>query len=55
MNEKMIEIAKAIHEREDMPNDSSFYKTAVMVAMDLYGATQDQAIEIANYIEEELL
>ena len=55
MNEKMIEVAKAIYELEDMPNDSSFYKTAVMVAEDLYGATHDQAIEIADYIQEELL
>lgn len=55
--EKMTkkEIAEAIYNLEDMPNNSSFYKTAVMVAMDLYGATQDEAIEIADYIEENLL
>lgn len=49
------EIAKRISDLEDMPNDCNFYKTCVMVAQDLYGATIEEGIKIADIIQEKYL
>ena len=49
------EIAKSISELESMPEDDSYYKVCVDVGMDLYELTYDDAIKIADIIQEKYL
>lgn len=49
------EIAKSISELESMPEDDSYYEVCIDVGMDLYELTYDNAIKVADIIQDKQL
>lgn len=53
--ENLNQIAKSISQLESMPEDDSYYEVCIDVGMDLYGLTYNDAIKVADIIQDKQL
>ena len=49
------EIAKSISELEDMPNNEDFYEACLLVAENVWELNEEDAIKVADIIQEKYL